>query len=108
LLAAALVCQFPEGDDLHPAQSVEKMRGGTPPTDADRVPWLHRIAKEIDGWRARRESGVLTCSTLKRSYRDIIIGGRSDVTLVYLKASYDLIHRRMPAPRVLHARRPAR
>jgi gluconokinase len=97
LLSAALGCQFQEGDDLHPAENVEKMHGGTPLTDADRMPWLHKIAEEIDGWRARGESGVLTCSALKRSYRDIIIGGRPDVTLVYLKGSHDLIRRRMAA-----------
>jgi gluconokinase len=95
LLAAALGCQFQEGDDLHPAENVEKMQSGTPLTDADRLPWLRKIAEEIDAWRARHESGVLTCSALKRSYRDIIIDGRSDVTLVYLKGSYDGIHRRM-------------
>jgi gluconokinase len=97
LLAAALGCQFQEGDDLHPAENVEKMRGGTPLTDADRLPWLHKIAEEIDSWRARGESGVLTCSALKRSYRDIIIDARPDVTLVYLRGSYDLIRRRMAA-----------
>jgi carbohydrate kinase (thermoresistant glucokinase family) len=97
LLSAALGCQFQEGDDLHPTENVEKMHGGTPLTDADRMTWLHKIAEEIDGWRARGESGVLTCSALKRSYRDIIIGGRPDVTLVYLKGSYDLIRRRMAA-----------
>lgn len=97
LLAAALGCQFQEGDDLHPAENVEKMQSGTPLTDADRLPWLHKIAEEIDAWRARHESGVLTCSALKRSYRDIIIDGRSNVTLVYLKGSHDLIHRRMAA-----------
>lgn len=97
LLAAALGCQFQEGDDLHPAANVEKMHGGTPLTDADRLPWLQKIAEEIDGWRARGESGVLTCSALKRSYRDIIIGDRADVNLVYLKGSHDLIHRRMAA-----------
>jgi gluconokinase len=97
LLSAALGCQFQEGDDLHPAENVEKMHGGTPLTDGDRMPWLHKIAEEIDGWRARGESGVLTCSALKRSYRDIIIGGRPDVTLVYLKGSHDLIRRRMAA-----------
>ena len=98
LLAAALGCQFQEGDDLHPAANVEKMHGGTPLTDADRLPWLRKIAEEIDSWRARGESGVLTCSALKRSYRDIIIGGRP-VALVYLKGSYDLIRRRMTARR---------
>jgi carbohydrate kinase (thermoresistant glucokinase family) len=97
LLAAALGCQFQEGDDLHPALNVEKMHSGTPLTDADRLPWLRKIAEEIDGWRARGESGVLTCSALKRSYRDIIIGDRSDLVLVYLKGSHDLIHRRMVA-----------
>jgi carbohydrate kinase (thermoresistant glucokinase family) len=97
LLAAALGCQFQEGDDLHPAANVDKMHGGTPLTDADRLPWLRKIAEEIDGWRARGGSGVLTCSALKRSYRDIIIDGRPDVTLVYLKGSYDLIRRRMAA-----------
>jgi carbohydrate kinase (thermoresistant glucokinase family) len=97
LLAAALGCQFQEGDDLHPPENVEKMRGGTPLTDADRMPWLHKIAEEINGWRARGECGVLTCSALKRSYRDIIIGGRQDVVLVYLKGSLDLIHQRMIA-----------
>jgi gluconokinase len=97
LLAAALGCQFEEGDDFHPAENVAKMHGGTPLTDADRLPWLRRIAEEIDTWRARGESGVLTCSALKHSYRDIIIGDRSGVTLVYLKGSYDLIRRRMAA-----------
>jgi carbohydrate kinase (thermoresistant glucokinase family) len=97
LLAAAMGCQFQEGDDLHPRENVEKMRGGTPLTDADRMPWLHKIAEQIDGWRARGERGVLTCSALKRSYRDIIIGARHDVVLVYLKGSRDLIYRRMAA-----------
>src|SRR5579875_2944933 len=95
LLAAALGCQFQEGDDLHPPANVEKMSSGKPLDDADRLPWLEKIAAEIDGWRARGESGVLTCSALKRSYRDIIIGDRADVTLIYLKGDYDLIHRRM-------------
>ena len=104
-LAEALGCPFVEGDDLHPAANVEKMRRGTPLTDADRVPWLEKIAAVIDGWRARGESGVLTCSALKRSYRDIIIGDRKDVRLVYLKGSRELIagrvavrhHEYMPA-----------
>ena len=53
LLSAALGCQFQEGDDLHPPENVEKMHGGTPLTDTDRLPWLRKIAEEIDGWRAR-------------------------------------------------------
>jgi gluconokinase len=97
LLAAMLGWRYREGDDLHPPENVEKMRGGTPLTDADRLPWLHRIAAEIAGWQARGEQGVLTCSALKRSYRDIIIGDRPEVALVYLRGSHELIARRMAA-----------
>jgi carbohydrate kinase (thermoresistant glucokinase family) len=96
-LAEALHCQFREGDDFHPPSNVEKMRGGMPLTDADRLPWLRKIAAQIDDWRSRGESGVLTCSALKRAYRDIIIGDRKDVTLVYLRGSRELIHQRMMA-----------
>ncbi|HEU5095155.1 MAG TPA: gluconokinase [Reyranella sp.] len=96
-LAEALHCQFREGDDFHPPSNVEKMRGGTPLTDADRLPWLRKIAAQIDDWRSRDESGVLTCSALKRAYRNIIIGDRKDVTLVYLRGSRELIHQRMMA-----------
>ena len=97
LVSAALGCQFQEGDDLHPAENVKKMLGGTPLTDGDRMPWLHKIAEKIDDWRAKGKSGVLTCSALKRSYRDTIIGHRREVALVYLKGSYELIRRRMAA-----------
>jgi gluconokinase len=97
LLAAALGWQFQEGDDLHPAENVAKMRGGTPLTDADRLPWLQKIAQEIDRWREQGSSGIVTCSALKRSYRNIIIGQRAEVRLVYLKGSYELIQSRLAA-----------
>ena len=96
-LAAALHCPFLEGDELHPPANVEKMRSGTPLTDADRLPWLAAIAARIDQWRAKGESGVVTCSALKRAYRDILIGARNDVTLVYLRGSRALIESRMNA-----------
>jgi len=97
LLSAALGCQFQEGDDLHPRENVKKMQAGTPLTDADRMPWLRKIAETIDNWGARGESGVVTCSALKQSYRTIIIGERPGVTLVFLKGSYDLIRQRLAA-----------
>ena len=97
LLAIMLRYEFQEGDLLHPPENVEKMRSGAPLTDADRAIWLDRVAAAIDGWRAHGEGGVISCSALKRSYRDIIIGDRPDVALVYLKGSYDLIHARMAA-----------
>jgi carbohydrate kinase (thermoresistant glucokinase family) len=97
LLAETSGWQFQEGDTLHPPENVKKMSAGIPLTDADRLPWLRKIAETIDGWRARGESGVITCSALKRSYRDIIVGDRPDVRLVYLKGSHDLIRQRMAA-----------
>ena len=98
-LADALGCPFREGDDLHPQANVDKMRRGLPLTDADRAPWLDRIASELDHWRAHGLSGVLTCSALKRAYRAKIIGDRRDVTLVYLSGSYERVKRRMAARR---------
>lgn len=97
LLAERLGCPFVDGDDLHPRANVEKMRSGTPLTDADRLPWLHAIAGQVDAWRERGEAGVVTCSSLKRAYRDIIVGGRGEVALVYLKGARELIHGRLTA-----------
>jgi gluconokinase len=86
-----------EGDSFHPRANVEKMAAGTPLTDEDRWPWLHAIAAEIDARRARGESSVVASSALKRAYRDILIGDRPDVVLVYLKGSQELIAARLKA-----------
>jgi gluconokinase len=88
-----------EGDDFHPPANVAKMASGTPLTDEDRWPWLRRIAQEIDAIRASGRSAVVTSSALKRAYRDILIGDRPDVVLVYLKGSKGLIGRRIAARR---------
>ena len=97
LVAARLGCPFQEGDALHPAANVEKMRRGEALSDADRLPWLERIARLIDAWLSSGQCGVVACSVLKRDYRALILGGRPDVRLVYLKGSYALIRRRMAA-----------
>ncbi|HUN39653.1 MAG TPA: gluconokinase [Acetobacteraceae bacterium] len=86
-----------EGDKFHPPANVEKMSHGIPLTDEDRLPWLHAIADAIDAVRARGESAVVACSALKRAYRNILIGDRSDVVLVYLQGDKDLIAARMAA-----------
>lgn len=86
-----------EGDKFHPPANVDKMSHGTPLTDEDRWPWLRAIAAAIDVLRTRGESAVVACSALKRAYRDILIGERHDVVLVYLKGSRDLIGKRMAA-----------
>jgi carbohydrate kinase (thermoresistant glucokinase family) len=96
-LAKRLHAAYQEGDSLHPEANVDKMSHGIPLTDADRRPWLHAIAAVIDGWLARGEAGVVTCSALKRAYRDILIGPRQGVVLVYLQGSHTLIGQRMAA-----------
>ncbi|HEX5278459.1 MAG TPA: gluconokinase [Micropepsaceae bacterium] len=94
-LASRLGWTFEEGDHLHPAANIAKMHSGTPLDDADRAPWLKAVAAWIDTQRAKGERGVITCSALKRSYRDMIVGGRPDVRLVYLRGSYELIAARL-------------
>jgi ribose 5-phosphate isomerase A len=90
-LAARLGWAFEEGDALHPEANVAKMHAGIPLADADRQPWLERVAAWIDGQRAKKQPGIITCSALKRSYRQIIIGDRPEVRLVYLRGGRDLI-----------------
>jgi carbohydrate kinase (thermoresistant glucokinase family) len=84
-----------EGDSFHPPANVAKMAAGTPLTDEDRWPWLRAIAAAIDAYRARGENVVVACSALRRAYRDVLIGDRPDVRLVYLKGSRELIARRL-------------
>jgi carbohydrate kinase (thermoresistant glucokinase family) len=94
-LATELGCAFLEGDDFHPAANVAKMAEGIALTTADRAPWLQRIAAKIDELLMMRKSAVFSCSALQRSYRDVIIGTRPHVVLVYLKGDYDLILHRL-------------
>jgi gluconokinase len=86
-----------EGDKFHPPANVAKMSHGHPLTDEDRWPWLRAIAAEIDAMRGRGESAVVACSALKHAYRDILIGDRPDVVLVYLRGDQALIAARMAA-----------
>jgi gluconokinase len=74
LLAGRLGWPFVEGDDLHPAANVAKMAAGHPLDDNDRWPWLAKIAAWIQERHAAGESGVVTCSALKRRYRDVLRG----------------------------------
>jgi carbohydrate kinase (thermoresistant glucokinase family) len=94
-LAERLDWEFLEGDRLHPPENVAKMESGQPLTDADRVPWLAAIASSIDRWQASGSRGVVTCSALKRAYRQQIIGGKSGVRLVYLVGQHWLIAERL-------------
>ena len=94
-LARRLGWLFQEGDALHPPENIAKMKAGHPLDDEDRAPWLAAVASRIDQWRDDGKCGVVACSALKRRYRDIIIGGRADVRLIYLEGSRTLIGERL-------------
>jgi ribose 5-phosphate isomerase A len=90
-LAERLGWPFEEGDELHPEINIAKMHAGIPLTDADRQPWLQRVATWIDAQRASKQPGIITCSALKRAYRQVIVGGRPEVRLVYLRGGLNLV-----------------
>jgi carbohydrate kinase (thermoresistant glucokinase family) len=97
LLSQRLGWAFLEGDSLHPAANVEKMSAGQPLTDEDRWPWLERIADWIDSRLDAGESGVVTCSALKRSYRDLLSRRGSGVCFVFLSGERETLEERMKA-----------
>jgi carbohydrate kinase (thermoresistant glucokinase family) len=97
LLAGRLGWAFAEADEFHSPANVAKMRAGVALNDDDRRPWLAAIADRIDSAREANEPIVVTCSALKRRYRDILVASRPDVALVYLKGDYDTIAQRMAA-----------
>jgi gluconokinase len=97
MLAHRLNWIYEDGDWFHPQSNVRKMHAGEPLTDEDRWPWLHGIAAWIDATRRVGNHGTVACSALKRAYRDILVGERTDVRIVYLKGERDLIARRLAA-----------
>jgi gluconokinase len=94
-LAERLGWTFEDGDDFHPEANVAKMSAGHPLTDDDRWPWLQSIADEIDKVSGAGGRLVVACSALKRAYRDVLVHGRSDIGIVYLDGSRELIGERM-------------
>lgn len=95
LLAERLDWDLAEGDDLHPRANVEKMASGRPLDDDDRAPWLRIIGSWIDEHLDDGRPGVITCSALKRSYRDVL--RRDGVVFVHVVGSRHLIDERMTA-----------
>lgn len=96
-IATSLGATFVDGDDYHTEESIDKMRAGTPLTDADREPWLESLSSVIESANASGTAIVLACSALRRRYRDIL---RSRVPtdrlfVVELRASERTLRRRM-------------
>lgn len=94
-LAHRLGWRFEDGDSFHPLGNVAKMKAGHPLNDADRRPWLEAISAEIERIAAARSHIVIACSALKRAYRDIVAHGRSDIRIVFLDGSEQLISERL-------------
>ena len=98
-LARALGVDFVEGDEYHSAENVERMSRGIPLTDEDRARWLRSLAARI---REAKEAGsglVISCSALKRSYRDILRADAAELRFVYLKGERELIAQRLAGRR---------
>ncbi|NIF44564.1 gluconokinase [Burkholderia sp. Tr-862] len=95
MLAERLSCSYTDGDTFHSAANKEKMHHGIPLTDDDRWPWLRTIRAAIEEKQRAGETAVFTCSSLKRSYRDVLRGTDTDVRFVYLKGSFEVLQERL-------------
>ena len=98
-LAHALGVEFVEGDQYHSADNVERMSRGVPLTDDDRAEWLRSLAARIGEARDAGAGLVIACSALKRSYRNILRAGASDLRFVFLKGERALIAERLASRR---------
>ena len=98
-LAHALGLEFVEGDAYHSPENVARMSAGTPLTDEDRQAWLAAIARRLDAARRAGVGLVVSCSALKRSYRDVLRAGGADIQFVYLDGDRSLIEQRLAGRR---------
>lgn len=97
LLADRLGWTYRDADEFHSEAHRARMAAGHALTDSDRGPWLEAIGEWMDGAIAARRHAVVTCSALKRDYRDRLLAGRPDVLLVYLRGSPDVLRSRLAA-----------
>ncbi|NHZ90737.1 AAA family ATPase [Massilia sp. CCM 8733] len=96
-LARELDVPFVEGDQFHPAANVAKMSAGVPLDDDDRAGWLHALQAQIREARERGAGLVLSCSALKRRYRDLLRQGDPALRFAHLDGPRELIAARMQA-----------
>jgi gluconokinase len=94
-VAETLGWSYAEGDDFHSPANVEKMASGRPLDDTDRWPWLMSVAESIGDAEAVGRDHVVTCSALKRAYRDLLADGHPSVQLCLLDVSEDELRRRL-------------
>ena len=94
-LATANHWHYIDADDFHSPANRAKIAHNEPLNDTDRLPWLHALHAEIRHWLDTKQTTVLACSALKRSYRDLLSDNDPAVKFVYLNGSYDLIAKRL-------------
>ncbi|MEJ2769736.1 gluconokinase [Mycetohabitans sp. B46] len=94
-LAERLGCPFTDGDAFHSDANKDKMSRGIALTDEDRWPWLRSLRVAIEQQQQAGGTAVFTCSSLKRSYRDVLRRGDSDIVFVYLKGTLQVLRARL-------------
>ena len=94
-LHRALGWPVAEADDFHPAANIDKMSRGVPLTDEDRWPWLRSLRDWMSAHAADGVRTIVTCSALKRSYRDLLAGAEGRVLFIHLLADVDELGERM-------------
>lgn len=99
VLAKRLGAEFADADDFHSPENKQKMHDGIPLTDEDRAPWLQRLNDVLRDWKEKGQKGVLACSALKASYRDVLASGLNagEPIFVWLDGSPALIAQRLAA-----------
>jgi gluconokinase len=93
--ADALGVDFVEGDDYHPAENVRHMAAGIPLTDADRAGWLSALAERLREAKNAGTGLVMSCSALKRAYRDVLRAGAPEVQFIFLRGTRMMIAERL-------------
>lgn len=94
-LAARLGWPYAEADEFHPRANIEKMESGHPLNDEDRAPWLAAIRDYVTSQAEQGRSLVITCSALKRRYRDVLREAKAHVRFVALIGSLDVVDERI-------------
>jgi gluconokinase len=98
-LVARLGWEYAEGDDFHPAANVAKMRSGSPLTDEDRWPWLRSLAAWIGEHERAGRCVIVTCSALRRTYRDLLRDGHPSVWFVHVDVDREVLRQRLATRR---------
>jgi carbohydrate kinase (thermoresistant glucokinase family) len=97
-LAKRLAWAFEDADSWHPPSNIEKMHSGAALTDEDRKPWIQSLSNAIRDWNAEKRDVILACSALREEYRSALRDSVPDapiVRFVFLKGTYEEIHRRL-------------